>query len=138
MPIPDIEEEEEDQKEPEEAPKQQANKSNLTRWLSLATSIAGLTAIAILTFEMILGTIRFGTLLAYGIGTAMMVGLLMLMILGFKWAAEKFSPGMMRWAFWLIMSPLAFFYYLLVAWLVYVKFAQLLIHLMKSVLVNAP
>lgn len=137
MPLPDLEEEEE-QKEPEEPQKKQVIRPDLMRWLSLATSIAGLTAIAILTFEMILGTIRFGTLLAYGIGTAMMVGLLMLMILGFKWAAAKFSPGMMRWAFWLIMSPLAFIYYLVVAWLVYVKFAQLLIHLMKSVLVNAP
>ena len=97
MPLPDLEEEE--QKEPEKPQKKQAIRPDLMRWLSLATSIAGLTAIAILTFEMILGTIRFGTLLAYGIGTAMMVGLLISARAGACWAAVVILHVAARYSF---------------------------------------
>lgn len=136
MPLPDDDEElEAVEEQPEE---KTFSKSELTKWLSLATSIAGLTAIAILTFEMVMGTIKFGTLMAYLVGTAFMVGLLILMLMGFQWAHQKIEPGLGRWAFWLISSPLAFFYYLLVAWLVYAKLARLLIKFMGDVLLNAP
>ncbi len=136
MPLPDNDEElEAVEEQPEE---KTFSKSELTKWLSLATSIAGLTAIAILTFEMILGTVKFGTFMAYLVGTAFMLGLLILMVIGFQWAFKKIGPGLGRWAFLLMGSVLAFFYYLLVAWLVYVQLAQLLIRLLKSTLINAP
>lgn len=137
MPLPEIDEEPEE--EVEEQPEEKTfTKSELTRWLNLATTIAGLTAIAILTFEMVLGTVRFGTFMAYLVGTAFMVGLLILMVMGFQWALKKIGTGLGRWAFLLMGSVLAFFYYLLVAWLVYVQLAQLLIRLLKATLINHP
>ena len=67
-----------------------------------------------------------------------MVGLLILLVMGFQWALKKIGTGIGRWAFLLMGSVLAFFYYLFVAWLVYVQLAQLLIRLLKSTLINAP
>ena len=137
MPLPDIDEEPEE--EVEEQPEHVTFvKADLARWLNLATTIAGLTAIAILTFEMVLGTVRFGTFMAYLVGTAFMVGLLILMVMGFQWALKKIGTGLGRWAFLLMGSVIAFFYYLFVAWLVYVKLAQFLIWLMKAAQANIP
>ena len=142
MDRPDFRDEDEDQEEEESPPEVKSGRfappANLERYLGLAASFLGLTSIALLTFELVLGTIRLGTILAYALATAVMLGFLILMFLGFNWGSKKVPKGMLRWSFWLISAPFGLFYYLLVAYLVYDKMAHAFMALMKLAFANAP
>ena len=141
MDRPDFRDEDEDLEEEESPPEVKSGRfarpANLERYLSMAATFLGLTSIALLTFELVLGTIRLGTILAYALATAVMLGFLILMFLGFNWGSKKVPKGMLRWSFWLIAAPFGLFYYLLVAILVYDKMAHALMALMKMAFANA-
>lgn len=132
----DEDEEPEEQEEPQKKRGRFSMPTDLERYMGWATSFLGLTSITILTFELVLGAIRFGTILAYAIATAVMLGMLILLFLGLKWSSEKVPQGMLRWSFWLIASPFALFYYLLVGFLVYDKMAHSFMALMKMAFAN--
>lgn len=136
-----LEEDGEELAEEESPPKKKSRRialpDDMGRYLSQATSFLGLTAIAILTFELLLGTIRLGTILAYALSTAVMLGFLILMFMGFNWGSKKVPKGMLRWSFWLIAAPFGLFYYLLIAYFTYNVMAHGFMKLMKMAFANA-
>ncbi len=131
-----LENEEEAQAKPQKKPRRFAMPTDLERYLGWATSFLGLTSITILTFELVLGTIRFGTILAYAVATAVMLGVLMLLFLGLKWASDIAPEGIARMAYWLFASAVSLIIYLALVLLLYDKLAHFFISLMKMAMAN--
>ncbi len=138
--LDDVDEKEE--KEPEEQPKLvkvNLPQTNWAQWLHIAGSLAAVTAISLLTLEMAAGsTIRLGKLAAYALGSSMLIGVLLVLVMGFKYALSKIEPGVWRYAFLFISIPIAFLYYLLFVYLIYGQFAPLLVRIMGAAMANAP
>ena len=140
MDRPEIRDEDEDLEEQEEPQKKAARMAmpvDVERYLGLATSFLGLTSIAILTFELVLGTIRFGTFLAYAVATAVMIAMLILLFLGLKWASDIAPKGIARVAYWLVASAVSLIIYLALVLLLYDKLAHFFISLMKMAMAIA-
>lgn len=135
----DEEDEEEQQEQEEEQPKARVVKrEDWTRLVNLAGSVAGLTAITILSFEVAVGPIRLGRILAYVAGSLILIGILLLLVVAFRWAVGKIGPGMGRYIFWAFSLPFALFYYLIFAFIVYGYLVRSLIVFMEVILDNAP
>ena len=134
--IRDEDEELEKQEEPQKKPGRFAMPTDMERYLGWATSFLGLTSITILTFELILGAIRFGTILAYAVATAVMLGMLILLFLGLKWASDIAPKGIARVAYWLFASAVSLIIYLALVLLLYDKLAHFFISLMKMAMAN--
>ena len=137
--LDDVDEKEE--KEPEEQPKLvkvNLPQTNWAQWLHIAGSLAAVTAISLLTLEMAVGSIRLGKLAAYALGSSMLIGVLLVLVMGFKYALSKIEPGVWRYAFLFISIPIAFLYYLLFVYLIYGQFAPLLVRIMGAAMANAP
>ena len=135
----DEEEEKEEKEEREEEPQPaKPAPTGWTQWLSVAGSLAAVTAISLLTLEMAVGTIRLGKLAAYALGSSLLIGVLLILVIGFKYALSKFEPGLWRYAFWCMSVPVSFIYYLLFVYLIYGKFAPLLVRMMEAAMSNAP
>ncbi|MCH7574889.1 MAG: hypothetical protein IIA59_07165 [Candidatus Marinimicrobia bacterium] len=140
MDRPDFRDEDEDLEEEESPPEVKSGRfappANLERYLGRAATFLGLTSIAILTFELVLGTIRLGTILAYAVATAVMLGVLMLLFLALKWASDIAPAGIARWAYWLFASAVTLIIYLALVLLLYDKLAHFFISLMKMAMAN--
>ncbi len=141
--LDDVDEKEE--KEPEEQPKDQPklvkvnlSETNWAQWLHIAGSLAAVTAISLLTLDMAIGTIGLSKLAAYAMGSSLLIGVLLVLVIGFKYTKNKFKPGIWRYAFWFISIPIAFLYYLLFVYLIYGQFAPLLFKMMGAAMSDAP
>lgn len=108
------------------------------QWLSIAASLAAVTAIGLLTLEMSMDTIRLGKLAAYAMGSSLLIGALLLLIIGIKRVLPRFKPGLSRYAFWFVAIPIGFIYYLGFVFLIYSQFAPLLIKFMTAAMDKAP
>ncbi len=131
-------EEDDDQEDESTAVPAPAAASNGTRWLQLAASLAAVTAISLLTLEMALGAIRLGKLVAYVMGSSLLIAALLALIIGFKRVLPRFEPGLWRYAFWAVAVPIGFLYYLLLVYLIYGFFAPLLIKVMGAAMTRFP
>ena len=135
------EKEEEQEEEHEEQPKLvkvTLPQTNWAQWLHIAGSLAAVTAISLLTLEMAVGPIRLGKLAAYAMGPSLLIGVLLILVIIYKYALSKIGPGIWRYAFWFISVPIAFLYYLLFVYLIYGQFAPLLVRMMEAAMANAP
>jgi len=132
-------EEDEEQQEKQKKPKKRIGEmQDWDRLVNLAGSIAGLTAITILSFEVAVGPIRLGRILAYIAGSLILIGILLLLVVAFRWAVGKIGPGMGRYIFWAFSLPFALFYYLIFAFIVYGYLVRSLIVFMEVILDRAP
>jgi len=130
-----------DSEEKEQEPQPEPSPPTPTRWaqwLHIAGSIAGVTALSILTLEMALGSIRLGKVAAYALGSSLLIGILFILVIGYRYALSKIKPGLWRYTFWFISVPLAFFYYLFFIFLIFGQFAPLLVRAMEAAFANAP
>ena len=139
----DVDEKEE--KEPEEQPEEQPKlvkmnlrETNWAQWLHIAGSLAAVTAISLLTLDMAIGTIGLSKLAAYAMGSSLLIGILLILVIIYKFALSKIKPGIWRYAFWFISIPIAFLYYLLFVYLIYGQFAPFLFKMMGAAMSNAP
>ena len=134
------EEEENDQEEEQKEQPKPVKKpgTEWAQWLHIAGTLAAVTAISLLTLEMAVGPIRLGKLAAYALGSSLLIGILLILVIIYKFALAKIKPGIWRYAFWFISIPIAFLYYLLFVFLVYGKFAPLLVSMMETAMANAP
>ena len=139
----DVDEKEE--KEPEEQPEEQPKlvkmnlrETNWAQWLHIAGSLAAVTAISLLTLDMAIGTIGLSKLAAYAMGSSLLIGILLILVIIYKFALSKIGPGIWRYAFWFISIPIAFLYYLLFVYVIYGQFAPFLFKMMGSAMSNAP
>jgi len=140
----DEKEEEQEEKQEEEQEKQpklvkvNLPQANWAQWLHIAGSLAAVTAISLLTLEMAVGPIRLGKLAAYALGSSLLIGILLILVIIYKYALSKIKPGIWRYAFWFISVPISFLYYLLFVYLIYGQFAPLLVRMMEAAMANAP
>ena len=135
------EREAEDKEDPAEKVQPQLPKKDSFVWtqlLNITGSLAGVTAISLLTFEMAVGSVRLGKIAAYAMGSSILIGVLLLLVVAFKWALAKFQPGLYRYAFWFIGVPFAFVYYLIFIFVIYGVFSPLLLRMMEVAFANAP
>ena len=131
-------EEDEDQEEESTEVPAPAAASNGTRWLQLAASLAAVTAISLLTLEMAMGAIRLGKLVAYVMGSSLLIAALLALIIGFKRVLPRFEPGLKRYLFWAVAVPISFFYYVALVFLIYGVFSPLLIKVMRAAMTRFP
>ncbi|UCH63122.1 MAG: hypothetical protein JSU77_01310 [Fidelibacterota bacterium] len=135
----DEEEQEDQEEEPEEQPKpSKETGTGWAQWLHIAASLAAVTAISLLTLEMAVGPIKLGKLAAYALGSSLLIGILLILVIIYKYALSKIRTGIWRYAFWFISVPIAFLYYLLFVYLIYGQFAPLLVRMMGAAMANAP
>ncbi len=134
--LDDIDERDEEQEEQPEPVK--VTRTDWAQWLHIAASLVAVTAISLLTLEMAVGSIRLGKLAAYALGSSLLIGALLILVIIYKYALTKFEPGLWRYSFWFISIPIAFLYYLLFVYLIYSKFAPLLVRMMEAAMSNAP
>ena len=134
--LDDIDEREEVQEEQPKPGKE--TETDWAQWLHIAASLAAVTAISLLTLEMAVGSIRLGKLAAYALGSSLLIGALLILVIIYKYALTKFESGLWRYSFWFISIPIAFLYYLLFVYLIYGKFAPLLVRMMEAAMSNAP
>ncbi len=134
--LDDIDERDEEQEEQPEPVK--VTRTDWAQWLHIAASLVAVTAISLLTLEMAVGSIRLGKLAAYALGSSLLIGALLILVIIYKYALTKFEPGLWRYSFWFISIPIAFLYYLLFVYLIYGKFAPLLVRMMEAAMSNAP
>ena len=144
----DEKEEEQEEKQEEKQEEEQEKKpklvkvnlpqANWAQWLHIAGSLAAVTAISLLTLEMAVGPIRLGKLAAYALGSSLLIGILLILVIIYKYALSKIGSGIWRYAFWFISVPIAFLYYLLFVYLIYGQFAPLLVRMMEAAMANAP
>jgi hypothetical protein len=134
--LDDVDEPEEEQQQPEKQEK--SPPSDWERWIHLAASLAAVTAITLLTFEMAVGAIKFGKIVAYAMGSSVLIGVLVILVIAFKYILAKFEAGLWRYALWAIGVPVAFLYYLLFVFLIYGQFAPFLVRVMGLAMANAP
>ncbi len=138
--FPDEDEEEiEDKKEEEVKPRpRKADSIDWAQLLNITGSLAGVTAISLLTFEMAVGAVRLGKIAAYAMGSSILIGVLLILVIIFKWALMKTQPGLWRYALWFIGVPFAFMYYLIFIFVIYGIFSPLLLRMMEVAFANAP
>ena len=134
--LDDIDEREEEQEEQPKPGKETG--TDWAQWLHIAASLAAVTAISLLTLEMAVGSIRLGKLAAYALGSSLLIGALLILVIIYKYALTKFESGLWRYSFWFISIPIAFLYYILFVYLIYGKFAPLLVRMMEAAMSNAP
>lgn len=120
---------------PEPKPK---SDTNWIDWLHIAASLAAVTAISLLTFEMAVGEIRFGKIVAYAMGSSLLIGVLFILVIVYRWTLSKIGPGLWRYTFWALTLPFAFIYYIVFVFIIFSRFAPLLIRIMEAVGENAP
>ena len=132
------EEQEEEQEKQPKLVKVNLPQANWAQWLHIAGSLAAVTAISLLTVEMAVGPIRLGKLAAYALGSSLLIGILLILVIIYKYALSKIGAGIWRYAFWFISVPIAFLYYLLLVYLIYGQFAPLLVRMMEAAMANAP
>ncbi|MCH7858447.1 MAG: hypothetical protein IID14_01960 [Candidatus Marinimicrobia bacterium] len=128
----------EDQEEGIQPRRQKADSFDWPQLLNITGSLAGITAISLLTFEMAVGSVRLGKIAAYAMGSSILIGVLLVLVIGFKWALLKFQPGLWRYTFWFIGVPFAFIYYLIFIFVIYGVFSPLLLRMMEVAFANAP
>ena len=134
-----LDEEEQDEQISEAPPqKEEPAKQSWSEWLNVAASLAGLTAITLLTFEMAFGSVRFGKIVAYAMGSSLLIGVMLIFVIVFRYALSKFDLGLWRYTFWAIAIPIALLYYLLFVFLIYGQFAPFMVRIMELVMSNAP
>ncbi len=114
------------------------SESNWTQRLQLAASLAAVTAISLLTLEMAMGAIRLGKLVAYVMGSSLLIAALLALIIGFTRVLPRFEPGLKRYLFWAVAVPISFLYYLALAFLIYGYFSPLLIKVMGAAMTRFP
>ena len=127
------ERETEDEKDPAEEVQPQLPKTDSFGWpqlLNITGSLAGVPAISLLTFEMAVGSVRLGKIAAYAMGSSILIGVLLVLVIGFKWALLKFEPGLWRYTFWFIGVPFGFIYYLIFIFVIYGVCSPLLLRMM--------
>lgn len=135
----DEDERETEDKEKEEQPLlQKADSFGWPQLLNITGSLAGVTAISLLTFEMAVGAVRLGKIAAYALGSSILIGVLLILVIGFKWALLKIQPGLWRYTLWFIGVPFAFIYYLIFIFVIYGVFSPLLLRMMEVAFANAP
>ena len=134
--LDDIDERDKEQEEQPEPVK--VTRTDWAHWLHITGSLAAVTAISLLTLEMAVGSIRLGKLAAYALGSSLLIGVLLILVIIYKYALTKFEPGLWRYSFWFISIPIAFLYYILFVYLIYGKFAPLLVRMMEAAMSNAP
>ena len=136
--LDEAEGESEDQEEQLQPRLQKADSFDWPQLLNITGSLAGITAISLLTFEMAVGSVRLGKIAAYAMGSSILIGVLLVLVIGFKWALLKFQPGLWRYTFWFIGVPFGFIYYLIFIFVIYGVFSPLLLRMMEVAFANAP
>ena len=136
--LDEAEGESEDQEEDLQPRLQKADGFDWPQLLNITGSLAGITAISLLTFEMAVGSVRLGKIAAYAMGSSILIGVLLVLVIGFKWALLKFEPGLWRYTFWFIGVPFGFIYYLIFIFVIYGVFSPLLLRMMEVAFANAP
>ena len=136
--LDEAEGESEDQEEDLQPRLQKADGFDWPQLLNITGSLAGITAISLLTFEMAVGSVRLGKIAAYAMGSSILIGVLLVLVIGFKWALLKFQPGLWRYTFWFIGVPFGFIYYLIFIFVIYGVFSPLLLRMMEVAFANAP
>ena len=136
--LDEAESESEDQEEGIQPRLQKADSFDWPQLLNITGSLAGITAISLLTFEMAVGSVRLGKIAAYAMGSSILIGVLLVLVIGFKWALLKFEPGLWRYTFWFIGVPFGFIYYLIFIFVIYGVFSPLLLRMMEVAFANAP
>ena len=136
--LDEAESESEDQEEEKQPRLQKADGFDWPQLLNITGSLAGITAISLLTFEMAVGSVRLGKIAAYAMGSSILIGVLLVLVIGFKWALLKFEPGLWRYTFWFIGVPFGFIYYLIFIFVIYGVFSPLLLRMMEVAFANAP
>ena len=136
--LDEAESESEDQEEQLQPRLQKADSFDWPQLLNITGSLAGITAISLLTFEMAVGSVRLGKIAAYAMGSSILIGVLLVLVIGFKWALLKFQPGLWRYTFWFIGVPFGFIYYLIFIFVIYGVFSPLLLRMMEVAFANAP
>ena len=136
--LDEAESESEDQEEGIQPRLQKADSFDWPQLLNITGSLAGVTAISLLTFEMAVGSVRLGKIAAYAMGSSILIGVLLILVIGFKWALMKFQPGLWRYTFWFIGVPFGFIYYLIFIFVIYGVFSPLLLRMMEVAFANAP
>ncbi|MFC1619656.1 hypothetical protein ACFL45_06885 [Candidatus Neomarinimicrobiota bacterium] len=112
--------------------------TNWIDWLHIAASLAAVIAITLLTFEMAVGDIRLGKIVAYAMGSSLLIGVLFMMVIVYRWALSKIGPGLWRYTFWALTLPFAFIYYIVFVFIIFSRFAPLLVRIMEAAGENAP
>jgi hypothetical protein len=112
--------------------------TNWVDWLHIGASLAAVTAITLLTFEMAVGDIRLGKIVAYAMGSSLLIGVLFMMVIVYRWALSKIGPGLWRYTFWALTLPFAFIYYIVFVFIIFSRFAPLLVRIMEAAGENAP
>ena len=136
-----LDEEERDARDEEQEEPPQPKKASGVEWsrmLHVAASLAAVTAITLLTFEMAAGSIRLGKIAAYALGSSVLIGVLLLLIISFRRALSKIPRGLWTYTFWSLAIPFAFFYYLIFIYLIYGYVAPFIVKLMGAALAKAP
>ena len=136
--LDEAESESADQEEELQPRLQKADGFDWPQLLNITGSLAGITAISLLTFEMAVGSVRLGKIAAYAMGSSILIGVLLVLVIGFKWALLKFQPGLWRYTFWFIGVPFGFIYYLIFIFVIYGVFSPLLLRMMEVAFANAP
>lgn len=136
--LDEAESESEDQEKEIQPRLQKADSFDWPQLLNITGSLAGITAISLLTFEMAVGSVRLGKIAAYAMGSSILIGVLLVLVIGFKWALLKFEPGLWRYTFWFIGVPFGFIYYLIFIFVIYGVFSPLLLRMMEVAFANAP
>ena len=136
--LDEAESESADQEEELQPRLQKADGFDWPQLLNITGSLAGITAISLLTFEMAVGSVRLGKIAAYAMGSSILIGVLLVLVIGFKWALLKFEPGLWRYTFWFIGVPFGFIYYLIFIFVIYGVFSPLLLRMMEVAFANAP
>ena len=136
--LDEAESESADQEEDLQPRLQKADGFDWPQLLNITGSLAGITAISLLTFEMAVGSVRLGKIAAYAMGSSILIGVLLVLVIGFKWALLKFQPGLWRYTFWFIGVPFGFIYYLIFIFVIYGVFSPLLLRMMEVAFANAP
>lgn len=137
-PLDDEVEDEAQEEAPSPAPKKITISIDWVRWLNVAGSLAGVTALTLLTFEVSVGPVRLGRILAYLAGTSILISLLLLMVILLRWIGTLFNQGILKYVYWTLAIPSGLVYYLGAAYLVYAYLVRVLITFMDIILERAP
>jgi hypothetical protein len=136
--IRDLDDEIADEKPPPKPKVKPETDTNWVDWLHIAASLAAVTAITLLTFEMAVGDIRLGKIVAYAMGSSLLIGVLFMMVIVYRWALSKIGKGLWRYTFWALTLPFAFIYYIVFVFIIFSRFAPLLVRIMEAAGENAP
>ena len=134
----DLEEEEESPK-PEKPEKEKRDfRIEWAPWMNIAGSIVGLTAIFLLTLEVATDALTVGRIIAYVMGAILMIGLVLILVVGYKFLLPRIKEPLWRYVALALTIPLAFIYYIAFSFLVFGQFTPMLIKLLERVNEQAP